>query len=48
VFPVGRLPLDMPARGEPEYQSIARRGRLAGVLLVAGEAAWVAFLAAYR
>jgi hypothetical protein len=48
VLPVGRLPLDMPVRGEPEYQSIARRGRLAGVLLVTGEAAWVGFLAVYR
>ena len=46
VLPVGRLPLVMPSRGEPEYQAIARRGRWAGLLLVVGEVAWVVFLMA--
>ena len=46
LLPMGRLPPNMPLRGEPEYQRIARRGRLAGALLVVGEVAWIAFMVA--
>jgi hypothetical protein len=40
MLPIGRLPVDMPVRGEPGYRGLARRGRLAVLLLVVGGAAW--------
>ena len=43
LIPDGRLPMDMPERWEPLYEQIARRGRRAGLLLVAAEIGGIVF-----
>lgn len=45
LLPIGRLPVEMPVRGEPGYRLLARRGRLAAVVLIVGEVAWGVVLA---